>query len=310
VRERHPRGPLILMYHGVVERYQDPLLEEYCIDKATLERQLRFVRKKYLPVPLSVLIDALKSGRRLDERWVAVTLDDSLKNQVTLGASVLSDHRIPWSLSVPAGLIGSSRAIWTNELSFLVLRCWSKESIMGPDGTAMFSTRTWKDKRRTLSTLKSLLLSKPHPGTTQQYLDARIKEVGEDSFFERFDRYGRFVQATWQDLRELSSQGIELISHGWRHLPQGMIPSTKELTLDIQTSRDKIELETGVRPGGFALPNGLLRTGMRSAIEKAEYTFCLTSRPGRATQDTDLLALPRVSGEYSLSLFRYVLSTT
>ena len=158
LKEKNPHGPLIVTYHGVVEEETLAENEEYLIDRKTLQEHLRFFKKQYDMVPLSLLWDLLHSGETLNEKWLSIVLDDAYQNQVFLGASVLADYQVPWSLAVPAGLIGSSRGVWSNELAVLVERCWSKESLPLPGkANRSVSTRTLGERRIAARWVRNIL---------------------------------------------------------------------------------------------------------------------------------------------------------
>ena len=134
--ESHTEGAAILVYHGVVPEIVNADVQTYCIDVATFRQHLAFLKRRWRPVPLRQIVDALESKAHLDTRWVAVTLDDGLENQTTVAAEVLADHAIPWALSLPTGLIGSQRTIWTYELTFLLLTCWRNGTVPPPPSLA------------------------------------------------------------------------------------------------------------------------------------------------------------------------------
>jgi hypothetical protein len=87
-----PAGALVLVYHGLVARQTDPLLERYAIEEAEFVRHLRHFRKRFAPVSIEHLADALLSRAPVDPRWVVITFDDALRTQAQRGAEILADH--------------------------------------------------------------------------------------------------------------------------------------------------------------------------------------------------------------------------
>ncbi len=85
-RERGCQGSVVLTYHGFVPSARAGGPEAYCIDVPTLRRHLSFVRRRLCAVPLRQIVDILRAGGTPDRRWVAITCDDGLASQATLGA--------------------------------------------------------------------------------------------------------------------------------------------------------------------------------------------------------------------------------
>ncbi len=162
ILESRATGAAILCYHGIAERCCDPNLEGHFVDVPTLREHLAFLRRRYEVVPLAQIVAALADGSAIPPRWVALTFDDALENQLTLGAEILADSKVPWSLAVPAGLIGTSGSIWTYELALLVLRYWERASIPDPlDPSQSLATELDQQRESALSRIRAAAFE-PH----------------------------------------------------------------------------------------------------------------------------------------------------
>jgi hypothetical protein len=129
LREMRQTGACILTYHGVVPTLADADLDQYALSQDTFVSHLRHLRRYCVPIALGELLHALRNRVPLDRRWVVLSFDDALRNQVELAAPLLADFQIPWCLSVPAGLVGTERTIWSYELKFLLLCCWNQPEL-------------------------------------------------------------------------------------------------------------------------------------------------------------------------------------
>jgi peptidoglycan/xylan/chitin deacetylase (PgdA/CDA1 family) len=284
--------------------------EEYLIDRKTLQEHLRFFKKQYDMVPLSLLWDLLHSGETLNEKWLSIVLDDAYQNQVFLGASVLADYQVPWSLAVPAGLIGSSRGVWSNELAVLVERCWSKESLPLPGkANRSVSTRTLGERRIAARWVRNILFDQGSSLERTEYLNELIHDVGEDSFLATLAKDKRYRMASWEEVRQLSTAGIELLSHGYYHLPHNRTLAEDDLRREVYDSKSLIEKHCGVSVRGFVFPHGTYKPDKLWALRAAGYEFALTSLPKRITNIAHPFLLPRVTGDYSLSAVRNMIAT-
>ncbi len=308
--ESRAQGASILCYHGVVNRYCEPALEGYCIDAATLSSHLKFLRRKYEPVPLSQMVAALRDRMPIPNRWIAVSLDDALESQVTLGAEILAGHKIPWSLAVPAGLIGTRRSIWSYELSLLLLKCWEDPTLPDPaDESARLPMQSFQDRAAALARVRKILFGPTAGSLALRYLDALLGQFGPQRFYQRLDEYGGYRLASWDQLRQLHNHGVELLAHGWHHLPHNAGLTDMEIHREIVESRQLLTQMTGAAPQGFVFPHGILRPDSCSAIEAAGYVFGLTSQAGGVLNSSGCYDLPRYNGEHSLSILRRYLLT-
>lgn len=309
--ERGLRGAAIIAYHGVVERRADPELEHYSIDTATFRDHLRFYRTRCKIVPLSQLVTCARDGVALDARWVAITLDDALDNQVRVAADVLSEDQSPWALGVPAGLIDTGRTIWSYEARLLLLEFWKANAIHWPvdrsnteTATESWPMRTRDERRQTTMLVMQRLLNQTSHTQREVIINTWIDDVGRGAFLNALSDDVRFRLASWGSLRNIQSSGVEILSHGWKHRPQNATISAAELREEFVASRRTIASQLGVAPRGFVLPHGCCHEITERELVEAGYEFCLTSRACRLESDASLVSLPRFDAEYSLPVLR------
>jgi peptidoglycan/xylan/chitin deacetylase (PgdA/CDA1 family) len=299
------QSPMIFVYHGVVDRLANDGLEDYVVDRGTLDSHIRHLKTRREIVPLSRLLERLRSGERVDPRWVVISLDDALQNQVRTAAEVFAAHQVPWCLSVPAGLIGSGRTVWTYELRFLLNKLWGTESIPAPGSPDVLLPMRFSGERRAvaINVIKELLGRVPD-SVRQGYVDHLRAAVGPRTLQDALEQDGRFVMSTWTDLRRIAQQGVELLSHGWLHRPFNTALSNAELTEETQRSRAAILENAGVRPDVFVFPNGICDLTLRDCVARAGYSNALSTSHGEINRNTDPFFLPRMDAEYPLAVLR------
>jgi peptidoglycan/xylan/chitin deacetylase (PgdA/CDA1 family) len=112
-RRRDQDGPVILLYHRVVEREPDPL--GVCVSPRNFVQQLEVLRTTREVVPLAEIV----SGD-LPSNAAAVTFDDGYRDNVRFAAPALADAGIPATLFVSTGHMAQGEGFWWDELERLL----------------------------------------------------------------------------------------------------------------------------------------------------------------------------------------------
>jgi peptidoglycan/xylan/chitin deacetylase (PgdA/CDA1 family) len=305
LRERHVSGATVVAYHGIVDHADDPVLDRFSVDVRVFRSHLAFFRRRCQPVSLAQLIARLQEGGDVPPGWVAVTLDDGLLSQARIAAPLLREYGIPWAWSIPAGLVGTGRAVWMYEMTLLIMRCWRLPELPPlPGQTVPWPTRTLRERALACQGIKGHLIAGCTASQRRAYLNACLAQVGEGEFLDALCRYGRFTSASWDDVRACARDGVELLSHGWSHEPHNGQLEEAESRQELIESRERIGEMTGCLPAGFAMPAGRSTPNLAAALAKAGYTYGVTSEPARVHAGCSLFAVPRTNGEYPLSILR------
>ena len=103
---------------------------------------------------------------------------------------------------------------------------------------------------------------------------------------------------SWDSLRGLAGEGLEVGSHGATHRKMSQLP-TREIYLEALRSRRAIEAELGVAPRIFCYPHGDYDTLTPVALSECGYemAFSCASGPSTLTQDPFALSRVEVTGE-------------
>ena len=104
---------------------------------------------------------------------------------------------------------------------------------------------------------------------------------------------------TWNELRELRSNGIEIGSHTVTH-PELKFMNSTDIENEIGRSKQTIEEKLGERVHSFSYPyafpesNRLLTTFLSDTLEKYGYQNGVSTILGTAQHDSDRFFLPRI----------------
>ncbi len=309
LRERSVRGAAILAYHGVAaDGYTDPM-SVYTISRTEFSRHIRWLSQHRVVVSLAEMIDAIKVGNDPDCRWVAITMDDALRNQVVDAADVLNESGLPWTLAVPAGLVSRRRTIWSYELRVLIHLCWTLRSIPHPqDVGTRLSTTSNAERIHAEQTIYKSLFSKCSSSERDSYLQGLIAEVGTSAYEGALEEDARFVMATWDDLRSIATPKITFCAHGWMHSPQTSTISLAELQAEFSRPKEALTHNLGIDIKGFSLPHGVIHQRAAQTASEHDYEWGLTSQNGHVDGKSNVLLMPRFAAEYPLTILRRSLS--
>ena len=297
-RERHMRGALILVYHGVANKLHNDQLDTYQITQAELRRHVRYLKSFVDVIPISELLKNSDSLFAAKQRVAAITFDDALLSQVTLAADVMSDLNVPWSIAVPAGLVQHQQPVWTNWVRMMI-------GFLPADQRPLIGGHCL-DHAMLQNSGSRLIHHLMHHVTSAQR-DQQIQElqesIGSEKIMEAIRNDGRFLMATWSQLGKVMNAQCEILAHGWNHRPHNLLITESDRVTEIVESRRLIEQKLGVSPAVFAYPHGITSAASASLLAQSGYQFALSTKASWFTT-VDRWNVPRFDGEYSLNVLR------
>jgi peptidoglycan/xylan/chitin deacetylase (PgdA/CDA1 family) len=268
VDRRSARMLTVLTYHRVDEPDARPLLDPALLSAAPaeFERQIAHVATRHRALSLSELLAIRRGEAELPERAVLVTFDDAYRDFAENAWPVLRRHGVPATLFVPTAYPGDrDRRFWWDRLHAAVI---SKE------GQTPF---------RKLSAEVSAL---PHADAMRR-VDELVGELGEVDPGD--------VVLSWDELRALAGEGVELAAHTQTHPRLDRLP-VDEAVAEVRGSLADLERETGSAPAAFAYPEGGHADPVVSALadEGVEVAFT-TERGVNDLRRPDWLRLRRIN---------------
>ena len=118
VRRFHRTRLLICCYHGLREN-EDPRRDWLLLPQREFARQLRFLRSHYRCIPIDQGVEELRSGT-LTANTACVTFDDGYRTTLTIGLPLLQRFKIPATIYLTTGLIGTDKLPWNTELELAI----------------------------------------------------------------------------------------------------------------------------------------------------------------------------------------------
>ena len=248
----------ILMFHGTPRRLA-----------GELERQLRYLKRRFRIVPLQALARGGSPGA------LALTFDDGLRSNVEVAYPILAKLGIPATFFVCPTLIDERRWLWNHEVR-------ARLRALGADAAAI---------ERLVEHMKGLGLS------TRRALEERLRDETPDYRSTAAERE-EFDLAGWDELSGLDPTLVAIGSHTLTH-PILTTLDRKEAEKEICGSREVLEKRLGRPVELFCYPNGGVNA---AALELARRTYrvAVTASPGDVQPGFDPLRLPRHSAPRGL----------
>lgn len=299
------KGPLLLVYHGVEERLVNAQVQTLHIPIKSFERQMAFLRKHRQIISLDELQSSLSRGDPLDPSHVLITFDDGYKNNRSVVAPLLESLGFPFAVFVSTRHIEERlrfpiyrlrAAIHYAEKKNLAVRCLD----------TAFDLATEPQRRLALDTLRRLLKR-----SSRAVVESIVQDVNGLVSKDRWPEIDRLFSSEepmdWEDIKELSRQGVIIGSHCHDHFILHAAQPVDEIDRQLKISKSLIERHVG-RCAYIAYPNGgrsdITLEALRM-IRDDQYLLGLTSVKGEVLCGLDAFLVPRIFVPEDFSQFKF-----
>lgn len=301
---------IILLYHSVSEAAFDPWA--LCVRPEDFAAHLEILRRRARVLSLNEMLDALERGT-LPERAVAITFDDGFVDNLEHARPHLERHGFPATVFVTAGLVGSGRSFWWDELVELTLAALELPKVvrlsiagrpisfsLGVDAaidTASPRYRSWRfddpppSRRHQLCRVLWQRLQ-PLPDEARREV---LRELREQVRCGESPPALRIMDE--EELRDLAAGGlIEVGAHTLTHPVLARLPVDKQVE-EISGSKAALERILGAPMANFSYPHGGaddFSPETVQAVREAGFRSACTTTEHWLRSGTDPYRLPRV----------------
>jgi len=240
-------------------------------------RFLEFLDKQYEIVDLEKALHLMKEGRRLREDVFAITFDDCYKGWADHVFPECQRRRIPYTIFVTTGPLESGRPLAYDILVELAERTWRKVADLSPWGRGTLLLENEDDVKCLVEMINDCFT-----GCTKEHRDRILAELSE--YLGASLDSGRLHESVlnWDDLREMSGDGVVIGAHGVHHLCLPKVEA-RERTREIRESKRKLQEKLGKTVQFFAYPYGLVGLQpekVTKLVEDAGYANAFTLNVG------------------------------
>lgn len=255
---------------------------------ADFRSQVNFLRK-FRILSLDEIYETVASPRKKQGQAVALTFDDGYANNL-VATEILTQLRLPWTVFISTGAVGRERAIWTNELSLLLLHGRAPK-IEFDDNVWQLQTRAEREVafQSIRFHLKSLSFEK-------RVVDMKTihEQFPEGELQRLLHRFPSMQMLNWREIEELSHTGVVVGSHGITHEIHHEAQSVAVRKKELVESKTELEKRLSYLCQYFAFPNGNFVSTSSHEVHQAGYKLAFSMQSYCNVNNHNTNIIPRV----------------
>jgi peptidoglycan/xylan/chitin deacetylase (PgdA/CDA1 family) len=287
----HATGPFpfaILLYHRV-NPDEDPFFPAVSVN--VFEAQMGYLAREFQVLSLADIIDRMQQGKGVEPLTIAITFDDGYRDNYTFAHPIIKKYRLPATLFVATGFIGTGLLMWNDRLAWAVKNSQQKRIVCQFGQRELpLSLSTEEDKLGSLDTMLEEL--KPLPEAEKQKLLENIIEALQNKKPQPAE-----LMLDWLSIRNMAKEGWDIGSHTVSHQILTKVDRSRaaeELKVSKEAIEDKLQRTVKL----CAFPNGK-RTDFDSStkvtVKELGYQGAVTTLAGINGRDLDFYELRRWS---------------
>lgn len=259
----------ILAYHRILEKSEDFLFDEDVISASPelFEDEMKFIKEHFSLINFKSLKENIENGKELPQNPLIVTFDDGYKDNYTNAFPILQKYNLTATIFLTVDYIGTNRIFWWDEVSYYV------------NG----------EKKDILDSLKSVS-NKERIEKIEEFKKTAGCDVPDINFSRQI--------LNWEEVKEMSDNGIEFGSHTMTHPVLSKVEDKHEFEYEIKQSKKIIEEKIKKEVIVFSYPVGgenSFNDNIKKSVKEAGYDFAVTYMHGvnRINNGFDKYALKR-----------------
>jgi len=273
-RHLFSRSLTVLNYH----RVNDPNKENFdsfrpnvSASPIAFKQQMEYLSKWFNVVSISDVVEWLHAKKSLPNYAALITFDDGYLDNYTYAYPILREYNFPAIIFLASGHIGTNTPFFWDLATYCFFYT-TQDCVIFPDG----SERSWKNEQEKKSI--SIAWVESMKTLSNEEKQKWVDELPIKLNISIPHNYFKNLMVNWDQVREMSSNGIDFGGHTITHPILSRI-SHEQARLEIEGSKSRIELETGKPVLGFAYPNGMkqdINAEIEALVIKAGYQAAFT----------------------------------
>jgi peptidoglycan/xylan/chitin deacetylase (PgdA/CDA1 family) len=294
---------VVLMYHRVLtpaERLATGSHPALIVDRDTFARQMALLRRRFVVLSIDEFADCLLRRIPFPNSSCVLTFDDGWHDNLTNALPILRQHGLPAVVFLPANFIGGRRLFWQEALTHLLLavlkavrddpgRRPAFERMLRPAGLQGVLEIGDDDSR---ASVIGAIASQKTRGRAE--VEALIASLAAelDVQVEAFAAVDGFIG--WDDVAEMSRDGIAFGGHGAEHLLLTQV-SSAEVESELRRSKEMMDTRFRATVPSFSYPNGYFDAAIVDRVRSVGYRLAFITRRGLVSCDDDPFLIRRLN---------------
>lgn len=293
----------IVAYHRVGSTYEFPS-DVPMMGPRDFEKQIAYLSRRYSVISLRELGSVLYSGASMPAKTAVITFDDGYRDNYLKAYPILKKYGVPATIFLATGHIDSATPSWWDRVSYVVSTTPREHLELGRLGTYHLHTTTerWLAARSIRERIKQL----PDP-EKNLVIDQLVSKLDVDMPRS----VGRELFLSWDEVREMSRNGIDFGAHTVNHPTLVGMP-LEHATREIVGSQMRIQENLGRPADTFAYPDGRLSNitdGIKKILRANGFVCAVYGAPDAlVSPGTDPYEVGRLSPRWDFSTFNLAIS--
>lgn len=292
----HKNKTQILMYHRILD-----ISAVSGVSPQLFEQQLAYISTHFRVVSVETLLSELRDGQK-KPYTLALTFDDGHYDFYENAWPLLKKYQLPASLYITTGFVDGQSWLWPDLIKFLLLNSKEQYLSLAPLGNFSLNTETLHNCWSRIGDYCLTLDVTERNRFIEELATATRIRIPEQPFRP-------FSAVTWEQLREMQSEGLDIASHTFSHALLSKLNSS-DLNFELQHSAQMISTHLGIEAKGICYPNGRpedINLDVIRAAQATGYRYGLLARNYPHNSNHPFL-LGRLSTNEDFTYFKWSLS--
>ncbi len=289
----------IITYH----RVGDPAEFPWCLPLVAVqdfESQISYLRSSFKIMAMDDLVNCLENGNYLPEKAAVITFDDGYKNNFTHAFPILKKYGVMAHINLATSHVDAGSLFWCEKIKYALWETGLQKIEL--DELGQYRLGSSLERANAAARINLYLATFPE-NKKNLTIDKIIRMAGVKIPVE----LGRKVALSWDDVREMSKNGITFGAHTLTHANLAKLP-LKEARHEIAQSKRDIEDKLQQEVAGFCYPNGDFNDEVINIVKDEGFRYGLTAIPGMINKNAKLHELRRVSGGWNVNTLKLFMS--
>jgi peptidoglycan/xylan/chitin deacetylase (PgdA/CDA1 family) len=279
---------VILLYHRISPD-QDNLFFTEPVSPQSFEKQLEDLSRTYELLSLDKLACYIQQRKTLPKKALVITMDDGYKDNYLYAYPILKKYHAPATIFLATGHIGTERLFWYNKVQYIIHATCLVEADV--DGLGKFRLQSRENKLKASSIVVERLKRMP-----EREKNSLVDRLANALGVNIPDDLGREFVLSWDEVKEMSSDGIAFGAHTVSHPILTNLP-LEQAKWEIAQSKKDIEERLRQPVTAFAYPNGGHRdfnTQIANLVKESGFLCAVTTIPRWIGPEANIYELGRI----------------